>query len=120
MPLPDMFIEAHRKLPEMPQGQILDTLLARQLYPRDDTLIRRSCYAEVGLYDESLPWEDWDMWLRLARQYSFVYSPTPSAKYRFTTTHYLIRTERASSKGHLTSASSSSVWGLWTKVRNKD
>jgi len=80
--LPDMFIEAHRKLAEMPQGLILDTLLAGNFIPAMTTLIRRSCYAEVGLYDESLPWEDWDMWLRLAREYSFVYSPTPSAKYR--------------------------------------
>lgn len=46
------------------------------------TLIRRSCYDKVGLYDESLPWEDWDMWMRIARHYSFVYSPIPSAKYR--------------------------------------
>jgi len=47
------------------------------------TLIRRDCYRKVGLYDETLPWEDWDMWLRIARHYSFVYSPTPSAKYRY-------------------------------------
>ena len=47
------------------------------------TLIRRKCYREVGLYDETLPWEDWDMWLRIARYYSFVYSSTPSAKYRY-------------------------------------
>lgn len=80
--LSDMFIEAHRHLPEMPQGQVLDTLLAGNFIPAMTTLIRRSCYEKVGLYDESLPWEDWDMWLRLARQYSFVYSPTPSAKYR--------------------------------------
>src|SRR5271165_4170551 len=80
--LPDMFIEAHRKLAEMPQGLILDTLLAGNFIPAMTTLIRRSCYDEVGLYDESLPWEDWDMWLRIARQYSFVYSPAPSARYR--------------------------------------
>ena len=47
------------------------------------TLIRQRCYREVGLYDENLPWEDWDMWLRIARSYSFVYSPIPSAKYRY-------------------------------------
>lgn len=80
--LPSMFIEAHRKLSEMPQGQILDALLAGNFIPAMSTLIRRSCYDEVGQYDESLPWEDWDMWLRIARQYSFVYSPIASAKYR--------------------------------------
>ena len=81
-PLPDMFIGAHRKLREMPQGHILNTLLEGNFIPAMTTLIRRSCYDVAGLYDEHLPWEDWDMWLRLARRYSFLYSPTPSAKYR--------------------------------------
>jgi glycosyltransferase involved in cell wall biosynthesis len=81
-PLPDMFIAAHRKLPEMPQGQVLNTLLEGNFIPGMTTLIRRSCYDQVGLYDENLPWEDWDMWLRLAPHYSFLYSPAPSAKYR--------------------------------------
>ena len=81
-PLPDMFITAHRKLPQMPQGQILNTLLEGNFIPGMTVLIRRSCYDAVGLYDENLPWEDWDMWMRIARRYSFTYSPTPSAKYR--------------------------------------
>ena len=46
--LPDMFIAAHRKLPEMPQGQILDTLLEGNFIPAMTTLIRRSCYDKVG------------------------------------------------------------------------
>ena len=81
-PLPDMFIAAHRKLPEMPQGEVLNTLLEGNFIPGMTALIRRSCYDKVGLYDENLPWEDWDMWMRIARHYSFIYSPTPSAKYR--------------------------------------
>ena len=81
-PLEEMFIAAHRTLPEMPQGSVLNTLLEGNFIPGMTTLIRRSCYDVVGPYDELLPWEDWDMWLRLARRYSFVYSPSPSAKYR--------------------------------------
>jgi len=45
-------------------------------------LIRRSCFATVGQYDEQLPFEDWDMWLRMSRQYKFLYSPKVSARYR--------------------------------------
>jgi glycosyltransferase involved in cell wall biosynthesis len=82
-PLPEMFVTAHRKLPEMPQGQILDILIEGNFIPAMTTLIRRSCYEKVGFYDESLRWEDWDMWMRIARHYSFIYSPTPSAKYRY-------------------------------------
>jgi hypothetical protein len=46
------------------------------------TLVRRSSYEKVGLYDESLPFEDWDMWLRLGKEYKFYYSPQVSALYR--------------------------------------
>ena len=34
--LPKMFIEAHRNLAEMPQGQILSVLLEGNFIPRDD------------------------------------------------------------------------------------
>jgi glycosyltransferase involved in cell wall biosynthesis len=80
--LPNTLIAANWKMSEMPQGQVLDTLFLGNFIPGLTTLIRRSCYDKVGLYDESLPWEDWDMWMRIARHYLFLYSPTPSAKYR--------------------------------------
>jgi len=86
--LPDMFIAAHKKLAQMPQGQILDTLLDGNFIPGMTTLIRRSCYHRVGLYDENLPWEDWDMWMRIARLFSFLYSSSPSAKYRIHNASY--------------------------------
>jgi glycosyltransferase involved in cell wall biosynthesis len=81
-PLPEMFIEAHRKLPEMPQGRILDFLCSGNFIPGMTTLIRKDCFREVGTYDPNLLFEDWDMWLRIARRYSFLYSSVPSAKYR--------------------------------------
>ncbi len=81
-PLSGMYIGTHWKLSEMPRGQVLDTLLKFNFVPGLTALIRRRCYDTVGLYDEGLAWEDWDMWLRIAREYSFAYSPIPSAKYR--------------------------------------
>jgi glycosyltransferase involved in cell wall biosynthesis len=80
--LPGMLIETGWKLTEMPQGRVLDVMLTGNFIPGLTSLIRRSCYDEVGFYDENLPWEDWDMWMRIARQYAFVYSPIPSARYR--------------------------------------
>jgi len=79
---PGTYITTHWKFAETPQGYILDSLLDSNFIPGMTTLIRRSCYDTVGLYDENLHWEDWDMWLRMARHYSFVYSSTPAAKYR--------------------------------------
>lgn len=81
--LPDMFIAAHRNLLQIPQGEVFNVLLEGNFIPAMTALIRRSCYDKVGAYDETLPWEDWDLWLRLARHYSFLYSPVPLAKYRY-------------------------------------
>jgi glycosyltransferase involved in cell wall biosynthesis len=80
--LPGVLIATFWKFHEMPEGQVLDKLMEGNFIPGLTALIRRSCYHKVGLYDENLPWEDWDMWMRIARHYSFVYSPAPSAKYR--------------------------------------
>ena len=79
---PGLFIATHWKLLELPQGQLLDMLMRGNCVLGQTALIRRSCYDKVGLYDENLPWEDWDMWMRIARHYSFLSSPTPWAKYR--------------------------------------
>jgi glycosyltransferase involved in cell wall biosynthesis len=39
-------------------------------------LIRKSCFREVGLFDETLPGaQDRDMWIRLARRYTFDFIP---------------------------------------------
>lgn len=77
-----LLIDMCWNLPEMPQGDVLDVLMRGSFIPGPSTLIRRRCYDKVGLYDEDLPWEDWDMWMRIARHYSFIYSPFPSAVYR--------------------------------------
>lgn len=46
-------------------------------------VVRRSCYASVGPFDERRLWAiDWDMWLRLAASYGVAYSPRPLSRYR--------------------------------------
>ncbi|UOQ76172.1 glycosyltransferase [Hymenobacter sp. 5516J-16] len=75
IPQPDDFAIPH---PE----EVYVTLLNSCVIAAMSTLVRRSCYEKVGLYDESLPFEDWDMWLRIAREYKFLYSPKVSARYR--------------------------------------
>jgi hypothetical protein len=42
--------------------------------------------ASVGLYDEALCYEDWDMWLRLAARYRFAFTPRIGACYRIVAT----------------------------------
>lgn len=44
-------------------------------------LIQRECFDKVGLFDESLTsCQDWDMWLRIAREFEFDYVPEVLAK----------------------------------------
>ncbi|NOS88720.1 MAG: glycosyltransferase [Methylococcaceae bacterium] len=91
--LADMFIAAHCKcecMPEgfkpIPEGDILERLIFANFIPAMTTLIRRSVYDKVGLYDENLLYEDWDFWLRAANHFHFAYSDYPSANYRILST----------------------------------
>jgi len=84
--LPAMFIESHRRFESLPQGNIAEVLWEGNFIPAMTTLVRKACFDRVGGYDESLFFEDWDMWLRIAHHYDFVYSETVSAKYRHVAT----------------------------------
>jgi len=84
--LPDKFIATHRRFETMPSGNIHNILWQGNFIPAMTTLIRRSCFEKVGLYDESLFYEDWDMFLRISRHFDFIYSDEVSAKYRIVTT----------------------------------
>lgn len=80
--LPGMFIEAHRRFAEPPEGWIFDTLLDGNFIPSASVVIRLRCLEAIGGIDESLMSEDWDLWLRIARKFKFAYFPEPTAKYR--------------------------------------
>jgi glycosyltransferase involved in cell wall biosynthesis len=81
-PLAEKFIEAHRRFQTMPEGDLFPVLLEGNFIPAMATMIRRECFETVGPYDEELVYEDFDMWLRIARHYDFAFSATISAKYR--------------------------------------
>jgi glycosyltransferase involved in cell wall biosynthesis len=46
-------------------------------------LVRRECFKKVGLFDEEL-WigEDWDIWIRISKQYEIAFVESPLFKYR--------------------------------------
>jgi len=80
--LPDKFISSHRKFETIPEGRIFGALLEGNFISATSTLVRRSCYQTIGVYDELLVYEDYDMWLRISREYDFAFSPIISTKYR--------------------------------------
>jgi glycosyltransferase involved in cell wall biosynthesis len=67
-----------------PTGWIFERLLLTGNFILTPTVaVRRRCFAEAGLFDESLrTTADWDLWLRFSRKYLFGYLDQPVAKYR--------------------------------------
>lgn len=80
--------EGSRPLPQVcvstvPDGQMYDRLLDGEFFVPSAVVTRRECFDRVGLFDERLRGsEDWDMWLRVARQYPFGGLAEPLVNYR--------------------------------------
>jgi len=91
--IPGMFIASYRNFSAIPSGDIRDVLWGGNFIPAMTTLIRAECFRVCGGYDETLCFEDWDMWLRLAEHFTFSFSDVVSAKYRIVGTS-MCRTAR--------------------------
>jgi glycosyltransferase involved in cell wall biosynthesis len=60
-------------LDEGPSGYIYEKLILGNCVPINSALVRRQCL-ETERFDESLKkHQEWDLWLRIARKYKFVY-----------------------------------------------
>jgi len=86
--LPETIRQAWPVLTNPPEGDVFQKLLERNFISAPTVLVRKAAYDRVGLFDESLCYEDWDMWLRMARHYKFIFSPTASVKYRIVSTSH--------------------------------
>lgn len=79
-------------------------LLTQPLVPALTVLIRRRVLLDVGFFDESLIYEDHDLWLRIAMKYPLGYIDSPLACYRL----------------HAANVSNNAVFmlkGMWQTVR---
>jgi len=88
------FIKAHREFPTLPSGDILQELLRGPFIPAMSSMVRRSALEAIGPFDESLIYEDYDSWLRIAEHRQFHADPTPLCAYRVLDTS-MIRTVAA-------------------------
>lgn len=66
------------------QGNVYEPLLARNFIDTGSApMVRKQAVEQVGLFDEEYRiGEDWDLWLRLADQYSFACVPSVQVLYR--------------------------------------
>ena len=71
---------------ECPAGDVFWKLLSRNFIPCGSTVFRRSCLAQVGLLDDSIPGlDDWDLWIRIAEIYPVASADAPVAIWRRST-----------------------------------
>lgn len=58
---------------QIPPEQMFKALVESNFLVPESMFVRRRCYEKVGLFDESLrALEDWDMWLRIASQFTII------------------------------------------------
>ena len=62
--------------------KLFDSLYQEDFISAPSVMIRRNVYEKVGLYDESIGIEDWDFFLRLAKEGSIGYLNAPTVMYR--------------------------------------
>ena len=72
----------HRNTP-FKSGYIFESLLFNKIYIMAPTaMIRRSVLDDIGLYDPTIGFEDFDMWCRIAQKYPFGFIDEFFAYYR--------------------------------------
>lgn len=65
-----------------PSGNIQDQLPDKNFLLLQSALIKKSVFDTIGNFDESLPFEDWDMSLRIADKYNVLFCDQVLIEYR--------------------------------------
>ncbi|QYN49779.1 glycosyltransferase [Apibacter sp. ESL0432] len=82
-PIESKFIEKYKSnVFHINSENIYEDLLKGNFIPAMSIMIKSKIFSEIGYFDESLNYEDYDMWLRIAEIYKVHYSDYISAKYR--------------------------------------
>lgn len=63
-------------------GRVYREIFRSNFIATPSVMLRTEAVRNVGGFDEQLPFEDYDLYLRLARDYSFEYDPAPLVHYR--------------------------------------
>lgn len=59
----------------IPQGDIYCEILTRYFINSPTMMIRKAVFEKLGGYDESLAYEDFDLWVRSSRDFEYCYTP---------------------------------------------
>ncbi|MEM1392917.1 MAG: glycosyltransferase [Cyanobacteria bacterium P01_D01_bin.116] len=71
------------------EGYVWEILLQKNIiWSGSAAMVRRDCLEKSGVFDQNLKFaEDWEMWIRIARNYSFAVIKEPLVSYRFHTSN---------------------------------
>ncbi len=91
------------------RGDVLNRILIGDFTPLSSLVLRRKCFDEVGLFDETLDrHEDYDLKVRMAARYDYDYVNAPLIKHR-------VHPDQRSKN---TEAELNTVWGVLDKNLN--
>ena len=76
------FIALHMSYLNLTTQNFHELLQYNNFIPAMSALIKKELLDEENGWDESLPFEDYDMWLRLSKGYSFIFDDVISCSYR--------------------------------------
>lgn len=76
------FIEEHQVLPETPSDDLFGQLLHGNFVPSPSVAVWTRLMKKFGGYDASLPYGDYDLWLRLSRHHRLAFHQEPTVEYR--------------------------------------
>jgi glycosyltransferase involved in cell wall biosynthesis len=65
-----------------PSGYVFPQLFLDSFIVGNSVMIRRECFDRLGMFDQSLRWGDYHMWMRIARYYKVDYVPKVLTQYR--------------------------------------
>jgi glycosyltransferase involved in cell wall biosynthesis len=75
----------------IPQGSMTVPILRGFYVPAISVMVRKECYDVAGPFDESLDYEDADMWIRISSRYRFVYDDKIISTYRLHENAYTVK-----------------------------
>jgi glycosyltransferase involved in cell wall biosynthesis len=76
------FIAYNKTYLSLKSGNFYNELIEGNFIPAMSVVYKTELLKKFGTWDENLSFEDYDMWLRLAKQYNFLYDAEPTVKYR--------------------------------------
>lgn len=81
------FIPYFYKYLSIESGNFYEILLKDNFIPAMSCVTKSALIKDIGGWDETLTFEDYDMWLRLSEKYNFIYDDYRSCSYRMHATN---------------------------------